>query len=110
MKIEGLEEIRKAIIAEENYADAFAAMMENADNDGVNPPKAPKVSSKNFKKKYPKAAAYLWAESWNYASNDVKSSAGSRAMERIEAGEDYEKVLKEMQEEWSTYVAGCAWN
>lgn len=98
--IEGLEEIRNAIYAVEKYHRDFNRMMEDEYNDGVNPPRRPSTSVADIKAKYPRAAAYLKAESFTYASHYAKSGAGARALERIINGEDYETVITEMESEW----------
>lgn len=51
--------------------------------------------------RYPMAAAYRKAQSWERASNYAKSAAGRRACQRILAGEDYAVVISEMEAEWS---------
>lgn len=50
---------------------------------------------------YPGAAAYALAESYRYAANDRKSSAGEAAIEAIEAGMDPQAAVAQMQERWS---------
>jgi len=50
---------------------------------------------------YPIAAAFLMAEGWTRAANDMKSSAGQKGMERIINGENHVTVLEEMRAEWS---------
>lgn len=99
--IEGLEGIRKALAAEHAYHKAFTRMMEDEFNDGVNPPARPSLSSDDLKKQYPRAAAYVKAENWTYASNYAKSAAGEKALERIINDEDYTIALTDMDAEWS---------
>lgn len=48
-----------------------------------------------------KEAAKIVAKEFSAAENDQKSSAGSKALKRIEAGEDFDQVISEMKQEWS---------
>jgi len=86
--VPGLAELRKAYDAEENYQEAFNRMMENGQNDGVNPPKPVAVKSSDVAGKYPRAALYLKAEAYSRASHYAKVTAGKKAMEIIEDGGD----------------------
>lgn len=108
--IEGLTELTDAIEAEIAYGNAFNRMMEDEYNDGVNPPSRPKVSSVELRKQYPRAAAYIKAENWEYASHYAKCGAGRRAKERIINGEDYVTVLADMDAEWSAHCAEHMWD
>lgn len=108
--IEGIQEIRKAIAAEEAYQEAFNEMMEDEYNDGAFPPKRPEVNSRDLMKQYPRATAYLKAESWSLASNYAKIRAGQKALERIINGEDHNIVIAEMEKEWSDYCKERMWD
>jgi len=59
---------------------------------------------------YPAAAAWGKAQGWTYASNDCKVTAGKRAVARIEAGEDHEVVIAEMESEWSAAALSAVQN
>ena len=108
--IEGLKEIERAQMDEERYSRQFNRMMDDEFNDGARPPRRPKANSIELRRRYPRAAAYLKAESWEYASNYAKASAGKKALERIINGEDYSKVLEDMDAEWSAHCARRAWD
>jgi len=108
--IEGLEEIRSAIHAAEQYHRDFNRMMDDEYNDGVNPPERPTTNIAELKARYPRAAAYLVAESYSYADHYVKAGAGKRAVERIINGEDYNKVLADMKAEWDAHCAEHIWD
>ena len=108
--IEGLKELQRAIAAEEAYREALNDMMEDEYNDGARPPKKPEISVKELKEKYPRAAAYLKAESWSMASNYIKAGAGQKAKERIINGEDYRQVIAEMEKEWLDYCKERMWD
>lgn len=100
--IEGLEEIRAAQAAWDKYHDDFDRRMsdENLSSFGISPPKDDVAATKA---KYPRAAAYLRAESYSYASNYAKSDAGHKALERIINGEEYTTALADMEKEWSDH-------
>lgn len=108
--IDGLCEIRDAIRAEHEYHDAFRKMMDDEYNDGVRPPKMPETDSGALKVRYPRAAAYLKAESWYYSANFAKSNAGSKAMERIINGDDYDIVIQDMKGEFDKYSNEHMWD
>ena len=59
---------------------------------------------------YPIAAAYHKAESWSLAANYAKANAGRKAMNRIKAGEDHEKVIADMENEWSVHCEKHIWD
>ena len=63
-----------------------------------------------LEEKYPRASAYLKADSWSDASNFEKASAGKKALERIINGEDHALVLLDMQEEWSKACESHLWD
>ena len=62
------------------------------------------------KKLYPIAAAWIRADAFEAASNYAKSAAGQRAKKRIDAGEDYNGVLADMDAEWKSAAAGMSMN
>ena len=95
--IAGLSELRSAIDKIAAYDAAYNRAWENGD---VRYPNAPDIDLDGLKAKYPRAAAYLKAEDWSCASHYAKAAAGSRACKRILAGEDYEKVIADMEREW----------
>ncbi len=92
--VPGLAELRKAYDAEENYREAFNRMMENEQNDGVNPPKPVAVKSSDVAGKYPRAALYLKAEAYSWASHYAKAAAGEKAMALIQEGGDLTEAQK----------------
>lgn len=108
--IEGLSEIRNAIRAEREYHVAFEKMMENEYNDGAFAPKTPETDSNSLKARYPRAAAYLKAESWTRAANFAKVSAGNKAMERIINGDDYDAAIRDMEKEFGDYCTEHMWD
>lgn len=107
--IEGLEELQDARNAEANYHHEVNRRFEDEALSSIMPAR-PKVSAKDVAAKYPRAAAYVKAEGWTYASNYAKNAAGRKAVERILEGEDYAQVLAEMDAEWSAHVRDHAWD
>jgi len=100
--VPGLDELEKAQDAaykeQARYDAAFEHMMESGDSI------SPKALDETLEKiasalaiQYPRAAMYLRANSYTYASNHHKYGAGKRAMELIANGgslEEAEKILK----------------
>jgi hypothetical protein len=95
--IAGLSELRSAIDKIAAYDAAYNRAWESGD---VRYPNAPDIDLDNLKAKYPRAAAYLKAEDWSCATHYAKSVAGDKARRRILAGEDYVKVIEDMEKEW----------
>jgi hypothetical protein len=107
--IEGLEELQKAINAEESYHYEINRRFENEALSSILPAQ-PKANIKELKEKYPRAAAYIKAENWKYANNYAKSAAGAKALERIINGENHEQVLADMEAEWDAHREENMWN
>lgn len=105
--IEGLKEINAAIEEHERFHYKFNAAMERG--DGLLP-EIPESNIGELKAKYPRAAAYLKAESYKLSANYAKASAGRKALERIINGENYEQVLDDMEKEWSDYCNEHMWD
>ncbi len=102
-RVPGLDLLRAALADEDRYARQFNRMMEDESNDGARPPKPVKANLDNLREQYPIAAAYIHAESYSLASNYAKSSAGSKAIKAIEAGQDAIAAIATMEKEWSDY-------
>jgi hypothetical protein len=108
--VPGLDILRDALTRQEMYQVAFNRMMEDEGNDGARPPKKPTDDIATLKAQYPAAAAYLKAESWEYAGHYAKSAAGRKAKQAIADGADYTAVLAQMEAEWSAHCAEHAWD
>lgn len=106
--IEGLEEIRAALADVEAWHYELAASFFDVGGLGVRP--KPQYDFDALYAKYPRAAAYLKAESFEYASHYAKSAAGKKAKERIINGEDPNKVITEMESEWKAYCDEHIWD
>lgn len=97
--VPGLDELRAAIEDAERYQAEFELMMEDEQNDGVNPPKPVKTNIGELTKKYPRAALYIKADSYSCAAHYAKSDAGNKAMELIKEGGSLEEA-KEILDNW----------
>lgn len=93
--IEGLAEIRAAITAWVNYHQAKAEF-ERGLRDFADVPVYDHREVDTLRAKYPRAATYLEAERWARSGVPIKSRLGTRACERLLAGEDYNTVLEDM--------------
>ncbi len=97
----GILKIVSAQNDECNYLEDFEEMMEDEQNDGVNPPVYPKESSISLKNKYPVAAAYLNILAFSKKipaceSGDQQRIAADKAFNRILAGANVLVAEKEM--------------
>ena len=106
--IEGLKELRAARADIASWNEEFEKSFDNVGGLGVRP--RPVYDMKALEEKYPRASAYLKADSWSDASNFEKASAGKKALERIINGEDHALVLLDMQEEWSKACESHLWD
>jgi hypothetical protein len=114
-RIEGLRELRRLENEWERCRRNFNRMMSDEYNDGACPDKGRSATAietdiASAEEKYPRAVAYLKAESFAFASNSSKSSAGERALEAILADEDYSAAVETMETEWSQAAEKAAWN
>lgn len=85
--VPGVTLLRAAQEGEAAYFEAFNAMMDNEQNDGVNAPKATAFDTDELAAQYPRAALYLKADAYSEASHYAKSAAGRQAMTMLENGE-----------------------
>jgi hypothetical protein len=107
--IEGLDELENAIGEWRSYDYEFSRRFDNESLSSISP-RRPKSDINEIKKQYPRAAAYLKARAFSDAHNYAKAAAGKKALERIINGEDYNKVIQEMEEEWSKAASEAVWN
>jgi hypothetical protein len=106
--IPGLAELHKAINDMERYLAERERRMNSESMSSILPVRPVDVAE--IAAKYPVAAAYIQAEDWMCSSNDSKSAAGRRAMKRIEAGENHETVIADMEAEWSKAAMSHIWD
>jgi len=85
-EIPGLAALRAAVAERNRYRDAMREMMEDEDNDGVNPPRQPTADFSQLIASFPRAWAYLRAEEMAAAANYSKSAEGRRALAEIVNG------------------------
>lgn len=107
--IPGLKEIRALIEARAGWRDELTRQM---DSEGgcTSMPGYPEGDVEALCAQYPRAAAYLRAEAWAEAENDVKSEAGAVALKKILNGEPYEAALAEMEQTWQAHVRSHMWD
>lgn len=107
-EIPGLNELKSAIADMEAWKEEFEASFDDVGGMGVRP--RPKYDIDAMHAQYPRASAYIKAESWALASNDEKSKAGKKALERIINGEPETEVIEEMERKWSEYALSHMWD
>lgn len=105
--IPGLKELETAKAEQATYREAFSRAVDSG--SGIYPAK-PKSDPAELSAQYPMAAAILRAESYSRAANYHKASAGSKAVERILDGEDWEKAISDMEAEWQEAVSEHMWD
>ncbi len=89
--VPGLTELRNAISSNEREYEAQRSSIYGG-SGRLHTAKTTDLSG--LKKKYPRAALYVRAEGYLYASNYKKSAAGREAMEAIRKGESLKKAEK----------------
>lgn len=105
--IPGLKELDAAKAEQAAYREAFSRAVDSG--SGIYPAK-PKSDPAELSAQYPMAAAILRAESYSRAANYHKASAGSKAVERILDGEDWEKAISDMETEWHEAALEHIWD
>lgn len=108
--IEGLAEIKAGLAAIVQWNRAFERSFKGGNacgGLGVGP--RPKVDIDALKALYPRAAAYLKAESEAYSSNHEIAAIGKKALEEVIFG-DYQKAMRDMEAEISQNVRDHIWD
>ena len=100
--VPGLEELRAARAHDEAQRDRFSRSVYSGSGRLQGKPSS--NTAAEVAKKYPRAAAYLHAESWSYASNDVKASLGTAAKNQIASGKSYKSAISEMERKWKKHL------
>ena len=106
--IDGLEEIKHAIADLEAWHEEFEKSFDDIGGLGVRP--MPEYNLSEMRKRFPRAAAYLKAENWEYSEHYVKSRCGKTAKEKIINGQDYDQTIAEMEKEWADYCQEHVWD
>lgn len=107
--IEGLKEIQNSINEQIKWRNDFNRAMESEDGC-IGLRAKPEDNISELKEKYPRAAAYLAAETESFKSNYELSAIGKRALEAIINGEDYKEVMKRMEDEQKEFVNRHIWD
>lgn len=98
--IEGLRELRAAILAWDRYHYLSAKYLEG---DIHERPVAPTAHIGKLNEKYPRAAAYVKADDWANSAGFIKSRFGRIACQKIAAGADHDEVLKKMEADYAAF-------
>ena len=106
-QIEGLAEITNAREALAEWQAAFNRSFRDVGGLGVGP--KPEYDFEESYARYPRAAAYLKAKKEADKSNYEIASIGKKALEEVIFG-DYEKAMREMEEELSKFTERHAWD
>ena len=109
--IEGLAELRDAWADEERYRNEFTAMMADEYNDGARPPKARTTDVEDIARKYPRAAAYLKAESYRDGSGHwARAKAGGEAIKMLLEGATAEAANTHLESWLNDNCPNAIWN
>ena len=107
--IEGLEELKAAIAAKEQYEYERQKRWESESLSSILP-EPPKVDVEALKIKHPRAWAYIRTEGWANARHYAKAAAGRVALERIINGDDHDQAIADMEAEWNAYTEQHIWD
>lgn len=108
--IPGLDEIEAAKADLAAWRDEWEASFDGESGGGTGVRPRPQYDLEAMYAQYPRAAAYLKAREYAQSGNYIKSGAGAAAAERIVNGEDYDVAISEMEQQWSAYCEGRAWD
>lgn len=98
--IEGLVELMSAYNERNIYIKAYQDYQAGQIDDK---PARPNINLTEMRKKYPRAAAYLDAKNWSMDAHPKKVALGKQAMNRLQAGEDPEVVMEEIELAWAAF-------
>lgn len=100
--VPGLEKLREARRYDDQQRREFNRSVEGGSGVIRGNPNSSTASS--VAKKYPRAAAYLKAESYYNSSNYMKSAYGKEAMNKIANGKSAATAIREMEKKWKKYA------
>ena len=106
--IEGLSEIKACMDAWAKWHADFDRMVDTGRSYMT--VKKPSTEVAELRKKYPVADAYLIADKESRRQNYELATIGKNALERIINGEDYKKVLAEMEKERAAFTESHIWD
>lgn len=98
--IEGIKEIEAVTLAWRCYDQGIKDYWHGHRDTK---PEMPKEGVQEVEKRYPVAAAYLYAETWVNSGEPIKVRLGRRAQVRLLDGEDRETVLVDMRKELAAF-------
>jgi len=101
--VPGLDELRAALNDRDRHYRATQSRFDD-ENGCCRQVRPVAVDPEQAAEKYPVAAAYIKADGWTNSNNVGKYSAGKKAKARIEAGENHEIVIADMEREWTSYA------
>lgn len=93
----GIAALRAAYDAEDNWRENFARAME--DEHCVKHPLPPQADVAELQAAHPRAALYLMAEGYGFATHDRKAAAGRKAMRLLQEG-GTEDEAKSILDNW----------
>lgn len=106
--IEGLSEIKACMDAWAKWHADFDRMVDTGRSYMT--VKKPSTEVAELRKKYPVADAYLIADKESRRQNYELATIGKNALERIINGDDYKKVLAEMEKERAAFTESHIWD
>lgn len=107
--IEGLKEIKDAIVDLDAWLKEFEKSFEDVGGLGVR--EYPKYDFDGMRQKYPIACAYLLAESYSNKSNAKLAQIGKIACDKIiDNPGEYEKIINDMREELEQFRDAHLWD
>jgi hypothetical protein len=106
-QIDGLKEIQDAIEDLDRWQYEFEKSFDDVGGLGVRP--KPDYDIKAMRQKYPRADAYLRAESEYLKSNYELSAIGQRALEEVIFG-DWQKAMETMEKEIKVFADRHIWD
>ena len=98
--VPGIDELKAAIAHNEEEQKRFSRTITS---DAGKIYERDLIDVDALRAEFPRAAAYLEAESFCYSADYKKSILGKEAMEKIRLGEDCDAALSEMATAWKAY-------
>ena len=108
--IPGLDEITSALDDINSWHRELNESFEGEGGGGIGVRTKPKYDFDAMYARYPRAKAYLDALEFSRANNYIKAAAGSRALEAIINGDDYDDAIATMTAEWDAHCAKNMWD
>lgn len=103
--VKGYDELKNAISHNEQEHEKFNRSLYSGSGKIYS---EKKIDVSALKKKYPRASAYMEAESFFHSNNSTKISLGRDAMQEIRQGKPYKKAIQKMNKKWNEYTRSKA--